>query len=491
MLKLSPAIKNYAWGVVGTDSKVALLSKGVIEQKPYAEMWLGTHKDGCATVHLNDAGDKIDLINFLKENPTWNKVSGSQELTGQLPFLLKVLSVAQPLSIQAHPNKQLAVKLHKEQPQHFPDDNHKPELTFALTPFSALAGLEINSIAIERLSSFESLSELMKTIGFCSEDILAKGGDEYSLSREACRMLTASSDEIKAKFVVSMKQLVDKAQQILVEAKDKTTISPNVTMSLQLFVSLCSATSSPTDTGPVLAAFFLCHRKLSPCDAIFLSANVPHAYLSGDCVEIMATSDNVVRAGLTPKHCDPVILSSMLDDCGVEQMKMIPQLPTSSPDGSVTTFFIPSISDFCLQRACVSASNTSSSPVIIPMMNVPRILLVLGRPCMIEAVHVSKSSKSQETSHDEEIKQEHTKKEDEKEKENPRKFNPLMKLFAEEGTALLIQPGTQLILSVADPSHSQMSSSSSPSSESFNPSHSQIIPSDCSMIFIASENVRA
>ena len=123
--RLQPAVKQYAWGIRGGDSRVARygLETGalkVIDQSaPYAEIWLGTHPSGPS---LLDDGTELSKV-----------VKG-----GNLPWLLKVLSAGKALSIQAHPDKSLAEKLHKDKPDLYKDSNHKPEMAIALTPFEAM-----------------------------------------------------------------------------------------------------------------------------------------------------------------------------------------------------------------------------------------------------------------------------------------------------------------------------------------------------------------
>jgi len=126
VVPLRPAIQEYAWGIRGLDSRVAryALESGVIDEvdpdKPYAELWIGTHFKGQAT---------------LNNGETLQSVLGEQ-----LPFLFKVLSCGKTLSIQAHPDKKLAEKLHSQNPSKYCDPNHKPEMAIALTPFEAMCG---------------------------------------------------------------------------------------------------------------------------------------------------------------------------------------------------------------------------------------------------------------------------------------------------------------------------------------------------------------
>eukprot|EP01084_Bolivina_argentea_P239330 402287_1 len=132
LVQLSCTAQNYAWGKPAKTSKVAqLLSKETDGDKPYAELWMGTHKKGPSSVILDSKSNKTQLL--------------SDFLGAELPYLYKVLSVARSLSIQAHPNKELAEKLHKDRPNVYKDDNHKPEMAVALTPFEAMCGFRPSS----------------------------------------------------------------------------------------------------------------------------------------------------------------------------------------------------------------------------------------------------------------------------------------------------------------------------------------------------------
>ena len=135
--RLQPAVKQYAWGIRGGDSRVARygLETGalkVIDQSaPYAEIWLGTHPSGPS---LLDDGTELSKV-----------VKG-----GNLPWLLKVLSAGKALSIQAHPDKSLAEKLHKDKPDLYKDSNHKPEMAIALTPFEAMCETRVLQFVVSR-----------------------------------------------------------------------------------------------------------------------------------------------------------------------------------------------------------------------------------------------------------------------------------------------------------------------------------------------------
>ncbi|XP_047652222.1 mannose-6-phosphate isomerase isoform X2 [Phacochoerus africanus] len=142
---LSCVVQQYAWGKMGSNSEVARLLASsdalaqISEDKPYAELWMGTHPRGDSKILDNRISQKT-LGQWIAENQECLGSKVKDTFNGKLPFLFKVLSVETALSIQAHPNKELAEKLHLQAPQHYPDANHKPEIAIALTSFQGLCG---------------------------------------------------------------------------------------------------------------------------------------------------------------------------------------------------------------------------------------------------------------------------------------------------------------------------------------------------------------
>jgi len=286
--------QQYAWGKIGSSSTVAQLAKAsgaeVDESSPYAELWVGTHANGPATVgpHL--------LSEWLKLRPECVS-SSSTESNGELPYLFKILSVQTALSIQSHPDKKLAERLHAERPMVYKDPNHKPEMACAITEFEALCG-------------FLPLADIIKYIDEVPElKLLINESDP-------CAIAAASRDDMNEfETRIALKGLFS----ALMKSSDVSVQSQVAALSLRLksatripdTLALRLADQYPGDVG-VFCAYMMSYRKLQPGQAVFLGANEPHAYLSGDCAEIMACSDNVIRAGLTPKLRDVDTLCSSL-----------------------------------------------------------------------------------------------------------------------------------------------------------------------------------
>lgn len=294
ILPLRPVVKDYAWGIRGLDSRVArfALESGVIDEvdpdTPYAELWVGTHPSGPAT---------------LRDGTTLEDAAG-----GQLPFLFKVLSAGKALSIQAHPCKDGAKKLNAENPAKYVDDNHKPELAVALTPFEAMCGfrrLEEIAILIKKHPEFAACisNEAKLAVFLCKE--------EEECKKEALKKLFESFMSCpKEKSGAQLKKLLKRLQK----EQSCDHVHPHEEPPWERKCSraiLRLAQQFPGDAG-AMAPFLLNYLLIAPGESFYMAANEPHAYVAGEIIECMACSDNVVRAGLTPKFKDVDNLVSML-----------------------------------------------------------------------------------------------------------------------------------------------------------------------------------
>ncbi|KAL8677828.1 MAG: hypothetical protein Q9186_005773 [Xanthomendoza sp. 1 TL-2023] len=337
LIQLECGVNSYEWGKVGKDSAAAKYaaatesSKFSIEnEKPYAELWMGTHP----SLPSKDVETQRSLLELVQDNKALMSSEISQKYGDKLPFLFKVLSIRKALSIQAHPNKKLAQELHAKDPKNYPDDNHKPEMTIAVTPFDGLCGFR----PLKEISHFlATVPSLRNLIG---EDA-AKEFEEAVNGRE-----TSSSDE----DTQSNKKALQTAFSALMN-KDKSTVAAaanDLVASAQKDGDKFAGGGGPSNEGKELAdlvvrlndqfegdiglfvLFYLNYVKLEIGEAMFLKADDIHAYLSGgehsffhsglpkmandqpDIIECMASSDNVVRAGFTPKFQDIPTLTSML-----------------------------------------------------------------------------------------------------------------------------------------------------------------------------------
>ncbi|XP_004564602.2 mannose-6-phosphate isomerase [Maylandia zebra] len=346
---LTCAVQNYAWGKVGLDSEVAKLVIGgdalaVVEaDKPYAELWMGAHPKGDAQIKDNRIA-QTTLGQWIAHFPACLGSKVKDTFQGQLPFLFKVLSVNTALSIQAHPNKELATRLHTQFPEHYPDTNHKPEMAIALTRFEGLCGFR----PVEEILEFlEKVPEFHTLVGHGAAQELRGGvGDADRTSQALKRCFTRMMDWEKKVVVENLNELVKRVTEDAAAGKDTSGISGDLLLRLH--------SQYPGDIG-CFSIYFLNHVVLNPGQAMFLGANEPHAYLYGDCIECMACSDNTVRAGLTPKYIDVNTLCEMLNySPAPASSKIFPCL--QDPSDPCVSIYNPPVPDFTVMRIQIPAS---------------------------------------------------------------------------------------------------------------------------------------
>ncbi|MDR3626685.1 MAG: mannose-6-phosphate isomerase, class I [Ignavibacteriaceae bacterium] len=296
--KLYNKIQNYEWGTKNGNAFIPnLLGIPAEPDLPYAELWVGAHPKAPSEIKID--GTLYPLDKIIEQFPT--EMLGqyaAEKYDNKLPFLLKVLSAAKALSIQTHPNKEQAVKLHAADPVNYPDDNHKPEIAIALDSLTAIAGFRPVDEIVVNLKKYPELQE------FASKEFIDKifeAKDKLELSIKLnmlySMVMNSSSDKEKLSSVIDgiIKKLTGKDDLTL---EEKQFIKQH-----ELY---------GTDVG-LLSFFFFNIVQLKPGQAIFTGAGTPHAYIEGNIIECMANSDNVVRAGLTNKFKDVNTLLEILD----------------------------------------------------------------------------------------------------------------------------------------------------------------------------------
>lgn len=287
--KLFNKIQHYDWG---TKNENAFIPKFVnIEVRrdvPYAELWIGAHPKASSEIEID--GKKIALNEIInKYNLECLGEYVSKKFGGNFPFLLKVLSAANALSIQTHPNKLQAEKLHKLNPENYPDDNHKPEIAIALDSLIAIAGFRPVKEIQYNLNLFPELENFVdkELIDIIRKTENIKVAENYIQDLYSRIMLQAGERE----------NLFNCIEPIISRLKTKDPLTSEESQFLEQY-RLFGA-----DVG-LFSLFFLNIIQLKPWQAIFTGAGVPHAYIKGNIIECMANSDNVVRAGLTNKFKD-------------------------------------------------------------------------------------------------------------------------------------------------------------------------------------------
>ena len=294
MWQLRNGVRYYPWGSRTVIPE--LLGQPVPADRPHAELWVGAHPDEPSV--LTDGRPLHEAIAAEPAGLLGGPVV--QRFGARLPFLMKVLAADTPLSLQAHPTieqaqagfaAEEAAGVPRDDPTRtFKDPFHKPELILALTEFEALCGFRPVEESLHCLAKLQ-VPELKPTIA-----ALARGG-----LRAAIPQLLALPPERRTELVSA----VATAAARFVAAHD-----PEFINTYRWAAKL--AETYPGDPGVVIS--LMCnHLKLAPGEAVFLPAGNLHAYLSGAGVEVMASSDNVLRGGLTEKHVDLAALIEVLD----------------------------------------------------------------------------------------------------------------------------------------------------------------------------------
>lgn len=316
---LTGTLQHYVWG--GEDYLPNLLRFVKQAHTHYAEWWLGAHVSSPSRIEVN--GKKLSLIEFLTQNPTALGAQSRAVFGDELPYLLKILDVEKPLSIQLHPTKQQAESgfaaendkgvSQKDPKRTYKDNNHKPEMMIALSDFWLLHGFKTKTKIIETLKTRPSLTALLTKL------------ERQDLHSFYADIMQAGQTELTGWLlpIIEANQAAYAKGELALENPDYWVLYTMEAMGI-----------APENPDPGLICFYLfniVHTK--PGEGIFQDAGIPHAYLRGQNIELMACSDNVIRGGLTTKHVDiPELLKVV--DCREIEPEIIPAAPQNN--GSFT-----------------------------------------------------------------------------------------------------------------------------------------------------------
>ncbi|SPO06676.1 probable phosphomannose isomerase (manA) [Cephalotrichum gorgonifer] len=364
LLRLQCGVNSYDWGKKGNDSAAARFAAATPSEtlsiqadKPYAELWMGTHPSNPS----KDLATGRTLLDHIQDNKALLSTAVSAKYGDKLPFLFKILSINKALSIQAHPNKKLAEQLHARDPKNYPDDNHKPEMAIAVTPFEGFCGFR----PLAEIAHFlETVPALKSLVG---EEI----ADEFIANAKA------QPEEPSEEAIAKSKKILQKAFGSLMSSEQSAVATETANLVKQAQTEGAEFAAGGVESTPgatmaelvtrlngqygedigIFVQFFLNYVQLQAGEALFLVADDIHAYISGDIVECMAASDNVVRAGLTPKFKDTKTLVDMLtyNFAPIEKQKMVPaEYPYATlnragySSGSAITLYDPPIDEFAV-----------------------------------------------------------------------------------------------------------------------------------------------
>jgi mannose-6-phosphate isomerase len=339
IFKLQGKVQHYTWG--GTDFIPALLHLPNNDKKPFAEYWMGAHDNVPSEVVLPD-GSLQPLNAFVKQDAAGILGKAVNERFGRLPYLFKVLDVKDMLSIQVHPTKQAAVSAfdaenRKGTPLNAPnrnykDDNHKPELMLALSDFWLLHGFKAPQALVTILMQTPELQFLVPVFD----------GKNYHALYEM--VMTMDQHEVDEHLQPLLDRIVPLYEKGFLNRSQEDFWAARAAK------TFCEP--DKIDRG-IFSIYLFNLVNLKPGEAIFQDAGIPHAYLEGQNMELMANSDNVLRGGLTNKYID---VPELMHHTKFEQV--IPDI-LKGTDGPVIgeTVFPTPAADFELRRLTLKAGS--------------------------------------------------------------------------------------------------------------------------------------
>ena len=402
--------RAYAWG--SRDALPGLLGTAPTGE-PQAELWLGDHPGAPASVAKASPRAQT-LIELIESDPERYGVDGKH-----LPFLLKVLGIGAPLSLQVHPDKQQALDgFAREQAAGVPlddrernygDDNHKPELLVALGEVSALCGFRALAEARADVLALASAAPegpgrdaLLHAAGLCVVEAGAPGASGAAGATNATAAAEGAlgdADEARSSYLnwaLSGDDTVAAAVRALGAALERLHAGDGAVDAAIAAPGGVAATrrealskllaAYPDDPG-VLISLLLHLVTLQPGEAIYLAARQLHAYLDGIAVEVMAASDNVLRAGFTQKHVDVaevlrVVDFAELDSPLIEPERLAPGLIAWAPE----------VPEFTLLRARLGetegddARDDDCAERVVVAAPYPMVLVVISGRVRVERV---------------------------------------------------------------------------------------------------------
>lgn len=289
IFRLKGQIQNYAWG--GKSYISHLLHVNNAENEPMAEYWMGAHPKAPSTIK---EGEKNVLLNSaIQSDPVFFVGEKTWDRFGELPYLFKVLDVNEMLSIQVHPTKAEAEKGFDAEEKagipigapyrNYKDRNHKPEVSVALTDCWLLHGF---------LPKNELENRIYHIAAFQSGIAAYENGGNKALYQYLMELPQSTVNEILQPLIL---------QDLETQSKGKLDRTQPGWWVSKLYPN--GWQNGDIDKG-VFSIYLFNIVHVQPGNAIFQEAGIPHAYLEGQMVELMANSDNVLRGGLTPKHVD-------------------------------------------------------------------------------------------------------------------------------------------------------------------------------------------
>lgn len=364
MLRIDGFVQHYAWG--STDVLPQFLSRPA-DGQPWAEIWFGAHPLAPSTIA--DGARGLDAV--IAAAP--RRMLGDSVMRAfgpALPFLLKLIAPAQPLSLQVHPSKEHAQESFAAEnaagipldsgDRNYRDANHKPEMLMALTPFEALCGFRTPRKALSIVRGLDTpLSEQLTQL--ITEHPSAHGM-RAAFRRLVTPALSPSAEEVGA-LAEACRRRLDSGESP----------SPRIDATVATLQSV-----HPGDPG-VAAALLMNPVSLQPGEAMFVPDGIIHSYQSGLGIEIMASSDNVLRAGLTSKKVDANELLQCASVAAAPPIRIGPEQLTEN----TAAYFSP-IDDFELSITTLPDGASFYPSIRVPGQG-PRILLCIEGDVLLQS----------------------------------------------------------------------------------------------------------
>ena len=361
--------RDYAWG---STSAIADFRGVGPSGRPEAELWLGAHAGSPARLADAASVGHDDLASWIEADPEQALGAGLAARGARLPFLLKLLAAAEPLSLQAHPTpEQARAGFAREEAEGIPltaydrnyrDEFHKPELVVAVSDtFDALSGFRL----------LEEVSGVLAVLR--AADAAEAEPEPGALDLLAARLGTADPLRDTVEWLLRDGRGGDTGEaawvteRVTVLAASEVALASPYAASFETVGALAEA--YPGDPGIVIS-LLLNRVRLHRGEALYLAAGNIHAYLAGLGIELMAASDNVLRGGLTPKHIDVTELLDVLDFTPIAPPRLEPE-----PVAPGVVAFRPDVPDFVLYR--VEADASGADAPVVPLDG-PAIVLAEG-----------------------------------------------------------------------------------------------------------------
>ncbi|RMJ24581.1 mannose-6-phosphate isomerase [Aspergillus sp. HF37] len=340
LVELRCGVKNDPWGKKGKESLSGRLwsktpGNGPIDDdQTYSELWMGTYPSNPS--YVLSTGELLE--DYIKRKPQVLGNGAIERWGTQIPFLPKVLSFSKALALQIHPDKALAEKLHRVDPKRFGDSNHKPEIAVALSKFELFVGWK----------PFDDIQ------GLFNLRPLQRYTPEHShLEGETLKMICKALLEASPHMV---SETINELQAIPSDQFGKYSYIPSI-------LDRLSNQYSEFDNGNLVAALLMNYMTIGPGEAVCVPADGIHAYLSGDIIECMARSDNVINTGFCPR------VDRDSADLFTQALTFKPhspqeaELPTKKSEKGIngrTIEYAPPISEFNVLATVLAAGRTET-----------------------------------------------------------------------------------------------------------------------------------